>query len=191
MNTLSDSTIEKAAAGDMYAFERVYKETSGFVFNSALRLCGRWQDAEEVTQDIYVKLFKNLRQYKSGTAFKSWLYRVTYNETLNFIKKRKTEKNKAEDLVQTVPAASLPEMDSKIEDEYTHAVITASMRLLRSEFRACVIMREIDGLSYQEIAQALGIKINTVRTRLRRAREKLVEIGKQVREGMSYEMRTD
>lgn len=188
MNTLSDSTIEKAAAGDMYAFERVYKETSGFVFNSALRLCLRWQDAEEVTQNIYVKLFKNLRQYKSGTAFKSWLYRVTYNETLNFIKKRKTEKNKTDTLAHTAPAAGSPEMDRTIEDEYARFIISASIRLLPSEFRACVTLREIDGLSYQEIAQTLGIKINTVRTRLRRARKKLVEIGTQMREGTSHEM---
>jgi RNA polymerase sigma-70 factor, ECF subfamily len=188
MNKLTETIIENAAAGDMHAFGDVYKETAGFVFNVALRFTCSREDAEEVTQNIYVKLFKNLGQYQRGTSFKAWLYRVTCNEALNFIKKRASEKDKKEGFSRNEILKEAPEIEKRIDAEHARLIVAASLKLLTPEFRACIVLREINGFTYEQIAQTLGIKTNTVRTRLKRARMKLMAAAQQVKKGMSYEM---
>jgi RNA polymerase sigma-70 factor (ECF subfamily) len=188
MNNLSELTIQRAASGDMTAFEDVYKKTSGFVYNVALRITRSTHDAEEVAQMIYIKLLKNLRKYRHGASFKSWLYRVTFNEALNFVKKKKHGLQKEKNHSENIRIFDTPDIDRKMDSAFTQTLLDKSLGRLSPDYRVCIIMREINGLSYQEIADALAIKINTVRTRIKRGREQLIAIGKKIKKEMENEM---
>jgi len=178
---ISGEILKKAARGDIAAFEDVYRDTSGFVYSVALRTIGNTQEAQDVTQEVYVKLFKNLRKFDFKSAFRTWLYRVTVNTALNKCKTLNRDASKRAGLEVTDIAAPVERsMDYGIEAEDNRRQISSILNKLNPEQRECIMLREVEGLSYKEIAEALGSNINTVRTRLKRARETLMARQKEV-----------
>ncbi len=165
----------KAARGDMAAFEEIYKTASGFVYNVALRITNNPNDADEVTQDVFVKVHKNLRDFGFRSAFKTWIYRITANTALNHCKWRgRREKGNVEydPAVHDIaaPDCAIAEVDSGDSEKK----VAALLEVLDPDQRACIVLREIEGLDYRTIADTLKININTVRSRLKRAREKMM-----------------
>jgi RNA polymerase sigma-70 factor (ECF subfamily) len=168
--------IDKACAGDMDAFEAIYREHSGMVYGVALRMTGNTEDAEEVAQDVFVAAHRSLRNFKGESSLKTWLYRIAVNMSLNVIRRRRG-----------VRAYELPMQDGidfedprrdvalKIEAEANERKIGEMLGLLNPDQRACLVLRACEGLSYEDIARTLGVNINTVRTRLKRARETLIK----------------
>ena len=176
MQDISADTIEQAGKGNMRAFEEIYKKTSGFVYNVAFRMAGNSQDAQEITQDVFVTLYRKLNSYRFESALKTWIYRITYNLSINHIKKY-SYKNKRNvpfnDALENIPA-----VQEEINDEGN---IEKILETLNQDQKACLILRGIEGLSYQEISETLKININTVRSRLKRAREILLNRNKENR----------
>ena len=175
MPDISNDLVMKAAHGDMAAFEEIYKATSGFVYNVALRITNNSNDADEVTQDVFVKVHKNLKSFAFRSAFKTWIYRIAANTALNHCKWRgRREKGNVEynpvvhDI--TAPEGAIAE-DDKEDAEKKIALL---LEVLDPDQRACIVLREIEGLDYRAIADTLKININTVRSRLKRARQKLM-----------------
>lgn len=182
MQEIAQDLLAKVQHGDVAAFEEVYKASAGFVYNVSLRILGNKEDAQEVTQDVFVTVFKKIRGFRFESSFKTWVYRITFNAALNYSRKgsrmRKQLVAYDDALVRHIqePLGIAEKLDSQQRAEIAKQLLTA----VRPAQRACLIMREIEGLSYQEIAGILKININTVRSRLKRAREQLLSLGKKV-----------
>jgi len=187
MQDIAKETLIKAQDDDLESFENIYRETSGFVYNVAFRIVNNKQDAEEVVQDVFLNIYHNLKYFRFQSSFKTWVYRITVNCAINHVKKMAREKNRIKEygnnLIQTGETSQAPEVE-KLNDGQ-EAVISSLLGVLDANQRACIVLRNIEGLSYREISNALKININTVRTRLKRAREKLLNFGK---EGMRNEL---
>ena len=187
MEDITRDIIEQARTGNMQAFERIYRIASGFVHNVALRITNNRQEAEEVTQDVFMKIYHHLKDFEFRSSFKTWAYRITVNTALNTYKKMSRFNRRRVDFDSVIDTQALS-VDNKKEifqaDERREkeARLTSLLKVLNPNQRAAIILREIQGLSYQEISQALKINLNTVRSRLKRAREALLAYSAEVRE---------
>jgi len=176
MREIAKSTIELAAHGDMAAFEDIYKEFSSTVYTLAFGVTQNQQDAEEATQDVFVKIFRSLKNFRFDSSFSTWLYRITMNTAINIYRKRKnhglsfTNYDEPSDIQLAAPDISKDQRDRAD----AAARVAELLKNINPEHRACIVLREIEGLDYKEMADVLGIPLNTVRSRLKRAREALV-----------------
>jgi len=167
--------IQKASKGDLKAFEEIYKAASGFVYSCAHRVVNNASDAEEITQEVFLKVHKNLEKFEFRSSLKTWIYRITVNTAINYSKKMKREMPPHKEIENEQPLADTEHrIDNIIENSDNERVLQALLGILNPDQKACLILREIEGLDYKEIAAALRININTVRSRLKRARETLV-----------------
>ncbi|WP_162532247.1 RNA polymerase sigma factor [Candidatus Scalindua japonica] len=178
---LDENTIIDALEGDADAFESIYNEYSGFVYNVALRVVNSADEAQEVTQEVFLTVYRKLKSFKFKSSLKTWIYRITVNMAIDYARKRSkerdhselyTENNKRQKTIDTV--------SEEIEREQQEKTISTLLETLNPDQRACIVLRSIEGLSYQEIADALNININTVRTRIKRARGKLIDLRKEM-----------
>ncbi|MFH1441517.1 MAG: sigma-70 family RNA polymerase sigma factor [Candidatus Omnitrophota bacterium] len=176
MINIAIEVLEKASEGDIAAFEEVYKAASSFVYNVALKITRNSAEAEEVTQDVFMKIYHKLKDFDFRSAFKTWLYRITVNTAINqYNKSQRDVKDRVDydGIVESLPGSSSTEKNAiQSENEQRLNIL---LDALSPEHKACLILREIEGLSYEEIAAALKIPVNTVRSRLKRAREALLE----------------
>ncbi len=180
MAEIERQIIEKAAEGDLAAFEQIYRATSGFVYALVLRLVRQPEDAAEITQDVYMKIYGNLKDFRYQSALKTWIYRIAVNTALNARRRLGLRRSREVALDDTMlvnrpaPGADLPaaEAEKKQRLEFILSRLTPEHRIILS-------LRETDGLSYQEIADVLKINLNTVRTRLKRARQQLILVADQ------------
>ncbi|MEW6536790.1 MAG: RNA polymerase sigma factor [Candidatus Auribacterota bacterium] len=185
---IDESTITQAAQGDIASFEAIYRATAGFVYNVALGITRSAHDAEEASQNVFLKVYRNLIAYQPGTSFKAWLYRIIHNESINFGKKRARIQQREDNSVPLDTMRIAPELDNVIELEHHQSVLGKILDSLSPHQKECIVLREIHGFQYDEIASILDININTVRSRLKRAREQMMVAGKQLHEGLSHEM---
>ena len=177
MEEIPKEILAKASLGDMQAFEQVYRASSSFVYNVALRVVNNREDAMEIAQEVFMTLYYKLKSFRFESSFKTWVYRITANTAINFAKRTSR--------VKSVPfeeswgeGAVLNEAPAKMDQEDQAQLVEHLLAELNPDQRACMVLRDIQGLSYEEIARALNININTVRTRLKRAREKLLSLRK-------------
>ncbi|MHC4453783.1 MAG: RNA polymerase sigma factor [Planctomycetota bacterium] len=181
MNSLSENTIIEASKGNVESFEDIYKAYSDFVYNVAFRVVNNMDEAQEVTQEVFITVYRKLESFKFKSSFKTWVYRITINTAINFAKKRTKDRsrivefNDKNEFKTTVDSVS-----EKIEEEQHEKMLSTLLKALNPDQRTCIVLRNIEGLSYQEIAESLNININTVRTRLKRAREKLISLRKEM-----------
>ena len=179
MEDIGKDILIRASQGDMQAFEDVYKASSSFVYNVAFRVVNNREDALEVAQEVFMIIYHKLKNFRFESSFKTWAYRITANCAINFAKKNSRAK--------TVPfeesfgeGAVFSEIEAKMDQEHQSQLVEKLLGELSPDQRACVVLRDIQGLSYEEIAQALNININTVRSRLKRSREKLLSLKRKV-----------
>ena len=188
MREIAKATIEMAARGDTTAFEEIYKQCSSTVYTIALGITRNRQDAEEAAQDVFVKVFRGLKNFRFGSSFGTWLYRITVNTAINIYRKHAwhgAASLRYDELKDTrTVAADMQRQGSKQQD--VAARVTALLDNISPEHRSCIVLREIEGLDYKEMAGALNIPLNTVRSRLKRAREALIAHCRK--EGIRYEL---
>jgi len=146
------------------------------LFNVALRMLGNVQDAEDVTQTVFLNAFYSLGTYDPTYKFFSWIYRMTVNESLNMLKRRKPTVTLEDDLDILAPGAAV-DGAAEAEDRVGKALMA-----LKPDDRAVVVLRHFVSFSYQEIADVLEIPVQTVKSRLFTARERLrLALGEGVR----------
>ena len=148
------------------------REHSARVYRLAYRLTGNQHDAEDLTQEVFVRVFRSLHDYQPGT-FEGWLHRITTNLFLDMVRRRARIRFEGlpEDAERIKGREATP---AQVYDDthLDHDVQTALDALL-PEYRAAVVLCDIEGLTYEEIADVLGIKLGTVRSRIHRGRTQL------------------
>ena len=167
--------LQKAQEGDRKAFEALMGLHSPRVYNLALGCTGHHHDAEEITQTVFLKVWKALPQFRGGSAFSTWLYRLTLNASTDHYRREKKRRGDLSlddpDLVPIRDTAPSPEeVVIRREEE---AILRKALAELPELHRVVLILREVDGLDYKEIAQVLEIEVGTVKSRLARARRAL------------------
>jgi RNA polymerase sigma factor (sigma-70 family) len=149
------------------------REHSARVYRLAYRLTGNSHDAEDLTQEVFVRVFRSLDTYIPGT-FEGWLHRITTNLFLDMARRR--QRIRFEGLADETEArlgGSEPTPAQAFDDRHLDGDIHAALMALAPEYRAAVILCDIEGLSYEEIADTLGVKLGTVRSRIHRGRAQL------------------
>ena len=180
MQEVERELITRAGQGDMRAFREIYERASGYVYTLAYRVTNTKHDAEEVTQDVFFKLHQSLGSFKFEASFKTWLYRIAVNTALNHAKKRnRVTTREVEKVYEDLATVTQPDAGKRLEAEDTEKKLKILLDQLNPDQRVCIVLREIEGMDYQEIATSLGININTVRSRLKRARETLMALGQR------------
>ncbi|GLW07501.1 RNA polymerase sigma factor SigE [Microtetraspora sp. NBRC 13810] len=156
-------------------WEEVVRTHSARVYRLAYRLTGNVHDAEDLTQEVFVRVFRSLSSYTPGT-FEGWLHRITTNLFLDMARRKQRIRfeglgdDAAERLRGREPSPAQVYDDTHLEPD-----IQAALDALAPEFRAAVVLCDIEGLSYEEIAATLGVKLGTVRSRIHRGRSQLRE----------------
>jgi RNA polymerase sigma factor (sigma-70 family) len=163
----------QAAAGWIPpSWDEVVRDYSARVYRLAYRLTGNTHDAEDLTQEVFVRVFRKLADYTPGT-FEGWLHRITTNLFLDMARRRQRIRFEGlgEEAVHLGDGGPSPA--EAFDDRHLDDDIQAALKALAPEYRVAVILCDIEGLSYEEIADALGIKLGTVRSRIHRGRAQL------------------
>ena len=180
--------IEKVLAGDNDAFGLLVERYQNKIYNLCLRMCGNEDDAFDLTQDAFVRAWRNLGGFQFESAFSTWLFRLSSNICLDFLRAKKRraavsltvsdEEDEESQLDLPDPGKSPEEAVIAAEDRN---LLTQALNSLPTDHRQIIVMRAIDDLSYSQIAEILGIQEGTVKSRLSRARtalrNKLLQIG--------------
>lgn len=156
-------------------WESVVREHSPRVYRLAYRLTGNPHDAEDLTHDVFLRVFRSLETYTPG-SFEGWLHRITTNVFLDKMRRKQRIRFDAlPDDAASRMATSAPGPEQVYADTHFDDDVQRALDALAPEFRAAVVLCDIEGLSYEEIAATLGIKLGTVRSRIHRGRAALRE----------------
>ncbi len=154
-------------------WEEIVREHGPRVYRLAYRLTGNPHDAEDLTQDVFVRVFRSLHRFQPGT-FEGWLHRITTNLFLDSARrKQKIRFDGLADGSDDRLASTWPTPSEQLADADLDHDVAAALADLSPEFRAAVVLCDIEGLSYEEIASVLDVKIGTVRSRIHRGRAQL------------------
>lgn len=155
------------------SWDEIVRTHSSRVYRLAYRLTGNQHDAEDLTQEVFVRVFRSLSSYTPGT-FEGWLYRITTNLFLDGARRKQRIRfdGLPEDAHDRLPARTHTPAEQVDSDSFDHDVQTA-LAALPEDFRAAVVLCDIEGMTYDEIADVLDVKLGTVRSRIHRGRTML------------------
>jgi len=157
--------VQAAQDGDIGAFEAIVRRHQAGVYRVALRMLGSRADAQDVTQDTFIRAWRSLARFRGDSAVTTWLYRIVTRRCLDVIAARRTTEHLDEDRQWSATDPS----ESAEQRERLQAV-TRAIATLPAEQRAALVLREFESLSYQEVADVLGTTVPAVKGRIHRAR---------------------
>jgi RNA polymerase sigma-70 factor (ECF subfamily) len=178
--------VSQARAGNMASVEKLILKYQGRVYNTILKMCGNEADAAELAQDAFVRAIEGLKNFKGESSFYTWLFRIAVNLTLNFCKKNaklsfqslqeQIDEDTNRQLKDYLIDKSIAEPSELAAKKEVHGLISKAIEKLEPQQRAVVILRDIEQMSYNEIAETLEMEIGTVKSRIARGRKNLREI---------------
>jgi RNA polymerase sigma-70 factor, ECF subfamily len=168
--------IERTLEGDLTAFEALVERHRAVVFRVAARIVGP-DDAEDVSQDSFLRAFHRLGQYRGTASFRTWLLQITQHTALNALAWARRRPSAAADDPPEAPDHD-PERQpvSELENRERRERLELKLDALRPEYRSLLVLRDLEGLSYGEIAGVLEMPLGSVKGRLHRARSELIEL---------------
>lgn len=174
----SNRLARKAAEGDVAAFARLVQEHSGLVYRVALRILGE-NEAQDASQEVWVRVWRNLPGFRADSAFTTWLYRITVNTCLNERRKagnRAAREYLGDGALPPMPAPRSPENDPEAATlgAERRSDLVEALQDVRPDHRAALVLRHMEGLSYAEVAEALGVPDGTAKGWVSRGRAALL-----------------
>ncbi len=175
--------VNAARGGDVGAFEQLVRKYDRNVFRIANHITQNREDAEDVVQDAFLKAFTNLGQFQGQSKFYTWLVRIAVNEALMRLRRRRPERtvsldediNTGEDTIPREVADWSPNPEQLYNQSELREILQKTIQGLPPSFRTVFVLRDVEGLSTEETADALGLSIPAVKSRLLRARLQLRE----------------
>jgi RNA polymerase sigma-70 factor (ECF subfamily) len=181
--------VQQCQQGDSTATETLILKYQNRIYNAILRICTNPDDAAELTQDTFVKIIENIDKFEGRSSFYTWAFRIGVNLTLNYcqrsvklgLKSLDTEVNEDDNkdrgvLKKLLTDDGLPDPAVVAQNKELCKLIVKALRKLDDAQRAVIVLRDIEGMNYAQIAETLDIELGTVRSRLSRARTNLREI---------------
>jgi RNA polymerase sigma-70 factor (ECF subfamily) len=171
-----EGLIERTLRGELSAFEQLVERHRGVVFRTAARIVGR-DEAEDVTQDAFLRAFHRLQQYRGTAAFRTWLLQITQNAAFDTLSRARRHPTEAESQPPDVPDRDpVRQPAAALERRERQQRLEGKLGLLRPEYRSLLVLRDLEGFSYTEIAAVLEMPLGSVKGRLHRARDELIEL---------------
>jgi len=175
--------IQSVLRGDREAYAALVRLYHGRVLSLCLSMLLDRAEAEDAAQEAFVKAFASLNQYTRNASFSAWLYRIASNHCLDLLRKRKRQKTDSLDGLMEQKGDSVSDFESKIPEKSgsgaeKQETLDLAMRVLGTlppDYRQVLILRELEGLTYEEISSVLKCSLDAVKSRLRRARQQLQE----------------
>lgn len=164
--------IRRFKAGDPSTFETIVQAHQDRIYNLCYYLLGNSQDAEDAAQDVFIKAYQNLNNFKPEASLSTWLYRIGVNTCLDHKRKSRPEPLKDQSMAENLPSAE-PSPERHYQSKEIGRAIRAALDQLSKPSRAVIVLKEIEGLSYEEIAEVLHTSVGTVKSRISRTREAL------------------
>ena len=171
--------VRAAAGGDTEAFARLVRTYENKIYRLAFRMCGSADDASDIAQEAFLAAWRGLPSFRGDSGFATWLYRLTSNAAIDYLRRQKKQRGDISlddeelglDAVDTGPGPQ-----DAAERTEVRSVVAAGLQELSEGHRQVLVLREIQGLSYEEIADVLEVDLGTVKSRISRARSALRKI---------------
>ena len=167
--------VEHTLAGDLSAFETLVQRHREIVFRMASRIVGS-DNAEDVSQDAFLRAFHRLDRFRGEASFRTWLLQITQNAALTSLARTKADPDAHSDAPETVDPDRTRQPASELERRERQQRLELKLELLRPDYRSLLVLRDLEGLSYGEIAEILDMPLGSVKGRLHRARGELIHI---------------
>jgi RNA polymerase sigma-70 factor, ECF subfamily len=171
-----DALIQRCLAGDQLAWDAIVRQHRRKVFNIAYKFTGKHDEAEDLTQDIFLKIFKSLHTFDRRANFQTWLVSVSRNLCIDHyrsVRKERETIDRGVDAGELAPAANTPSAYAELEQRGRVELLRRAMAELQPTLRTAVTLRDLQELSYQEIADRLKLPEGTVKSRINRGRTEL------------------
>jgi RNA polymerase sigma-70 factor, ECF subfamily len=175
VETTDDELVRRTLSGDLTAFERLVDRHRAVVYRVAARIVGE-HEADDVAQDAFLRAFHRLARFRRESPFRSWLLRITHNAALDALARRRAPAEEETVEEETVDPASSRTPAEELEVVERRNRLAAKLQLLQPAHRAVLVLRDLEGLSYEEIATVTETPLGSVKGRLHRARRELIEI---------------
>ncbi|MCL6478596.1 MAG: sigma-70 family RNA polymerase sigma factor [Peptococcaceae bacterium] len=195
MQADDDRLVKRSREGDLDAFEELVKRYESKVYSIAYRFMGNHADASDLAQEAFIRVYQALPTFRGESSFATWMYRITANACRDEIRKQQRHKNLylEEVISQTGGRSSLAAAglspEESLERCEIHDLVQRQLNGLSGDHRLILVMREIEGMSYEEIAASLDCTLGTVKSRLNRARQALKQKVLEQRELFDIEFR--
>ena len=176
MQTDDFELIERTRAGDQLAFEELYRRYVRKIYNLAYRMVGGGPEPEELTQEVFLQAYKNLGHFQGKSNFYTWLYRVACNTCLQFLRRRSRNRERIsyDELAEVqLVSSDAPDPLEQVERRELARLLEASLSKLPESQRLVLVLGPIEGHSYEEMAEILGVTVPIIKGRLHRARENI------------------
>ena len=173
--------IEQILSGKISAFSDIIDRHKDKAFNLAFRICGSREEAEEITQDSFLKAYRSLNGFKMKSSFATWLYRIVYNTSISYVRVKKKGILSLEDFpADATDFASDNSGEEEAEREYRKALVGFALQKINEEERGLISLYYFEEMTTDEISDVSGISKSNVKVRLFRARQKMLEIIEKV-----------
>jgi RNA polymerase sigma-70 factor (ECF subfamily) len=167
---------QKAAHGDIEAFEEIYRRHHRLVYGLCLRMTQNVAEAEDITQEVFITLFRKVGGFRGESAFTTWLHRLTINQVLMHFRKRKSRKEEqAEDDTERADTCN-PSVGTRALPLIDRIALDAALAQLPPGYRTAFVLCDIEGYEHEEVARILGCAVGTSKSQLHKARVKLRKI---------------
>lgn len=181
MSDLEKLLVKKSQSGDVESFELLISSYDKRAYNIAYRIMGNEEDAKDMAQEALIRVFKSIRDFKGQSSFSTWLYRIVTNVCLDELRRRKNNKYvPLEGTIQTAGGELHMELcsdketpESAYERVEQRELIVKAIEELNEEYKSVIVLRDIQGFSYDEISKMLDCSLGTVKSRINRARNML------------------
>ncbi|MGI1691506.1 RNA polymerase sigma factor [Thermoanaerobacter uzonensis] len=185
-----EELLEKAKAGEAEAFEILTSEHQKYIYNVILKIVFDKEEALDLTQETLLKAYLNIKKFKGNSSFRTWLYRIAINCAIDYLRKRDVERSnfrKIEEFENEVKDFETPE--EVVDKKLTAEIVMKEINKLPLDYKVVLILRDIEGLNYEEISKIMNLNLGTVKSRLWRARNLLKERIKSLPEFLSLDER--
>ncbi|MEM7483028.1 MAG: sigma-70 family RNA polymerase sigma factor [Acidobacteriota bacterium] len=170
LRDLDFELVERHLHGDETAFEELYEQHADMVYNLSLRMAGNPEQAADWTQEIFLRIFRHLSKFRGGARLSTWIYRIALNYCNGRLQRRRRNHDDRP-LERLVDPRRSPEANAAASD--TGRQVAEALEALPRRYREAVVLRDLEGLAYSEIAEITGSRIGTVRSRIARGRDRL------------------
>lgn len=175
------SSLTKSKLNGIDTFLKIYEEYKALVYNVALNYIQCIEDAEEITQDVFVKVHQSLHQFQNKSSLKTWIYRITINQSLDFIKKKKSKKrffifvNNDQNKFEILNASHFEHPGIQLENKENAKIVFEIINTLPEKQKTAFLLAKVDGLSNPEVAEIMEMSISAVESLVFRAKKELKE----------------
>lgn len=167
---MNDKWIEELQQGRQEPLAQLMKEYNGLVYRVLSRFCNDSADLEELIQEVWIKVFFKIKELKKKASFRAWLVHIAYFLGIDYLRKKNNKKNKRAEIEEF-----FFEQTEKVFDQEIHKIVWEEVRKLKMKYQLPIIMYFFEQFSYEEIAEVSNIKLNTIKSLIKRGKEILAE----------------